>query len=287
MPKFCPNCGFALLPEAKFCPSCGNQIPDVKLFPEEAKDSPQAGFSETELTFPFEVKNKEKIVSNRALILFVVFAVVAYLPFVEDTGLSGIWALTLIGVFGTLASLIVFFIFRSRAKKMQSLISGEQVLASWQLDSDLKSAYVDYLFSHEQSKNKMTFSITAILIAIVFGLFVVFVEEGKGVMLLVGLALIALIGVFAFLMPRFYRSKNLQGDGIVLIGEKFAYINGFFHNWDFVLSGIKKCKVIGEPFHGLFIQYFYTDRTLTNTEELHIPAPKEMDLSFLVKKLKK
>jgi hypothetical protein len=240
-----------------------------------------------ELNFPFPVKNKEKTISQRALIFFFGFAVLAYLPFLEHIPVSGFWALTLIGGLGAMTSLIVFFIFRSRASKMQSLISGEKVIASWELNDELKEAFVNQLFSQEKAKNKITFTITAVLILVIFGLFAVFMEEGGGFLLLVGLGLIGLIAFFALMMPRFYRSKNQQGDGLVMIGEKFAYINGFFHNWDFPLSGIKKSKIITEPFHGLYIQYYYTDRTLTNTEELQIPAPEKMDLSFLVKKLKK
>ena len=77
----------------------------------------------------------------------------------------------------------------------------------------------------------------------------------------------------------------MKGDGNVLIGKKFAYINGFFHNWDFPLSGIKKVKIVEKPFYGLFIQYYYTDRTLINTEELTIPAPKDIDLQMVLNEL--
>lgn len=287
MSKFCPNCGFALLPEAKFCPSCGAQVPDFKLDRAEIQDSPPDSSSENKLKFPFPIKNKEKTISQRSFILFILFSVLAYLPFLEETGLSGFWAVTLIGGLGALTALIVFILFRSRAKKMQSLISGDQVLASWELDAALKAVFIDHLFTHERSKNKVMFFITVILITVIFGLFIAFIEDGKVEMALVGVVLIALLGGFAFLMPSIYRSKNLKGDGIVLIGKNFAYINGFFHNWDFALSGITKCKVIKEPFHGIYIQYYYTDRTLTNTEELQIPAPRGMDLNFLVRKLKK
>ncbi|GAB2480787.1 MAG: zinc-ribbon domain-containing protein [Cytophagales bacterium] len=287
MAKFCPNCGFALLPEAKFCPGCGKPIPEVELFFKETPLPPAIQSSPVELSFPFPVKNKEKTISKRALFFFFGFAVLAYLPFLEDMPSSGLWALTLVGALGAMTALIVFFIFRSRAGKMQSLISGEKVIASWKLDAKLKEAYVNQLFSHEKAKNKITFIITAVLILVIFGLFALFMDEGGGFMVMVGLGLIGLIAFFAFLMPSFYRSKNQQGDGLVMIGEKFAYINGFFHNWDFPLSGIKKSKIITEPYNGLYIQYYYTDRTLTNTEELQIPAPENMDLSFLVKKLKK
>ncbi len=79
----------------------------------------------------------------------------------------------------------------------------------------------------------------------------------------------------------------MQGDGKILIGKKFAYVNGFFHNWDFILSGIKKSRIIDQPFYGLYIQYYYTDLTLTNTEEVNIPAPKDVDLNIVLAALSK
>ena len=105
-------------------------------------------------------------------------------------------------------------------------------------------------------------------------------------MFLVMIILIALIALFAFGMPKYYRAKNAKGDGNVLIGKKYAYINGYFHNWDFPLSGIKKAHLIQQPFYGIHIKYYYTDRTFTNTEELNIPAPQNVDLQDIVSKLK-
>jgi hypothetical protein len=88
-------------------------------------------------------------------------------------------------------------------------------------------------------------------------------------------------------MPFYYKYQNSKNDGNILIGAKFAYINGYFHNWDFPLSGIKKASIIDQPFYGLYIQYYYTDRTFTNTEELNIPAPKQLDLNIVLTALNK
>ncbi len=63
--------------------------------------------------------------------------------------------------------------------------------------------------------------------------------------------------------------KTLTVTGLILIGRKFAYINGFFHNWDFPLSGIQKVKMIENHFT-VFIKVYYFDGTLKNSEELNI-----------------
>ena len=80
--------------------------------------------------------------------------------------------------------------------------------------------------------------------------------------------------------------KNSKADGHILIGAKYAYINGFFHNWDFLLSGLSSVKIITEPFYGINLAYYYTDRTFTHSEELLIPANTETNLEDLVGVLK-
>jgi hypothetical protein len=79
----------------------------------------------------------------------------------------------------------------------------------------------------------------------------------------------------------------MKGDGNILIGAKYAYINGYFHNWDFPLSGLSMVKAINEPFYGIYLSYYYTDRTLRHSEEIYIPSNKEVDLEKLIIKLNK
>lgn len=233
-----------------------------------------------------KVKNSQQKAVVISWLVALVGAVLALLTFTDGSPLYRAHAVTLISIFIALGGFIVALILGSRAKKMKTLISGENVVASWLLTSQEKRAYVDLLFQHEKEKNKAILWITTTLIVVVFGIFIIVIEEGRGVMLLVMIALIGIIAAFALGMPAFYRNKNLKGDGVVLIGRKFAYVNGFFHNWDFPLSGIQKVKAIEDPFHGLYIRYYYYDRTLKNTEELHIPASPDMDVKKIVSLLK-
>jgi len=298
MSNFCTNCGQSIQPNAKFCPHCGMQLNNKATTPNSDEDenasvenqTKTASIDETsgtqtkqeQLPIDLNIKNKQNTIANRALLFGFVFLFFIYLTFSEGNPLSGLWAIGLIGIFGLVTSIVVYFIFKSRSRKMKSLVSGASVIASWQMSEELKNQYVNHLYEHESAKNKGIFFITSLLIVVIFGIFILVIDDGKGAMAAVMIGLIGLIALFAFGMPHFYRMKNAQADGKVLIGKKFAYINGFFHNWDFPLSGIKKSKIINEPFYGLYIQYYYTDRTFTNTEELHIPAPREVELNKVI-----
>lgn len=286
--NFCTNCGKPISTQDLFCTSCG-----IKFEPKNSAILQQSDFEQTKSTVNLESVNKQIKIQNsqsktvrKSLVFVFVGLILTMLPFMENNPLTGIWAFALIGFFIFLSALIVAIIFKSRAKKLNTLISGKNVLASWTLDSTEKSEYVNYLFENEKSKNKGIFWITTILIVVIFGIFIIVIEEGKAAMIFVMIALIAFIALFAFGMPFYYKRKNSNNDGIILIGKKYAYVNGYFHNWDFPLSGIKKASIIKEPFYGLYFQYYYTDRTFTNTEELNIPAPQNIDLQNLVNELK-
>ncbi|MDD4777237.1 MAG: hypothetical protein PHV53_03000 [Fermentimonas sp.] len=233
-----------------------------------------------------KVKNNQQKGVAVSLIVALAGVILTILTFTEGNPLYRSYAVTLLSIFLVLAGLIIALVLRSRAKKMNTLISGEKVIASWQLSQQEKSEYAGYLYQNEKEKNKAILMITAALIVIIFGIVIIIMGEGRGAMFLMMVALIAIIAAFAFAMPAYYRNKNLKGDGVILIGQKFAYVNGFFHNWDFPLSGIQKVKIIDKPFHGLYINYYYFDRTLKNSEELNIPASPDIDLEHVVSLLK-
>ncbi|MDD3721978.1 MAG: zinc-ribbon domain-containing protein [Lutibacter sp.] len=293
--KYCTNCGQKLVEDAKVCPSCGEKTVELNTkqeTPDSQIQKPVLSRSSNikqsdldQINKTISLKNNQSIIFIKSLLMAVLFLIISILPFYDNNPLTGIWGIAFVGLFAFLSAIIIAVIFKSRAKKLQTLITGENVLASWILSTKEKSDYVNYLFANEKAKNKGIFWISTILTVIIFVIFILVIEEGKAAMFLAMIALIVLIGLFAFGMPMYYKNKNLNGDGNVLIGKKFTYINGFFHNWDFPLSGIKKAHIINEPFYGLFIQYYYTDRTFINTEELNIPAPQNADLAPIINKL--
>lgn len=232
-------------------------------------------------------RNSQSVVVRGALWVTLAAVLLVILTTLEESPLYGMHPFTFLGGFIALGSLVVALIFRARAKKLSTLISGENVVAAWQLSQEEKAIYSHYLFAHERSKNLLILGITTFLIVVIFGLFILLIDEGKGAMLVVMLGLIVILSLFALGMPIFYRQKNLHSDGIILIGRKFAYVNGFFHNWDFPLSGIQKVKPIDKPFYGLYLQYYYVDRTFKNTEELFIPAPPGTNVHNLAMELER
>ena len=236
--------------------------------------------------FSLRIKNRQWNIAKTAGFIAFISALAVFLPYQSWSGLKGNYALSFIALFLFLSSVVVAFIFRSRARKMDKLIWGEEIISSWTLDDDARRAFADHLFTSEKGKNNGLFIVITLIMVLFFGLFILFMEEGRWMMFLFFLVIMTLIALFAFGMPYYYRFRNNRGDGYVVIGRKYAYVNGFFHNWDFPLSGLKEVKVIQKPYYGILLRYYYYDRTLRNEEVLTIPAIRDIDLKQLIEIIK-
>jgi cation transport ATPase len=233
-----------------------------------------------------KVKNNQVAIVKWSLIIAGIMLVIMVLAFLDLEALPVHPAVMFLCVFLFLVAIVVALMFRGRSKKLKKLISGENIIASWTMSSEDIVAYADNLARHEKFKNKVMFGITTLFIFLIFGSFILFMEEGKGFMAIMMVGLIVILALFTFGMPGYYKNRNLKGDGHVLIGKNYAYVNGIFHNWDYPLSGLTKAWKLKKPFYGIGLVYYYTDRTLTNTEELFIPAPEEIDVDALINELK-
>jgi len=295
--NFCPNCGTQLEKDVKFCPNCGTKIKsERKQKPPEKSEKRKETLKENQnlsnadlslLNKRIELNNNQSGIVKKAWYSAGFFLLVIIIAFMDLDSLPIHPAFFMLSIFFLIMSVIMAYMFRSREKKLQKLISGENLIAQWTLTPEQKKKYANFLFKYESGKNQIIlFSISFIAI-IVFGIFILVIDEGKMAMFLILLGLIAFLAAFAFGMPFYYRLKNLRGDGKILLGAKYAYINGYFHNWDFPLSGLSKVKPIKDPFYGINLIYYYTDRTLKNSEELFIPANEDIDIKTLADKLKK
>ena len=171
---------------------------------------------------------------------------------------------------------------------MDSLLSGATLLAQWELDDESLQHYVANQKMENSEKNKAIMWLIAILFGLISILFLFFLDgaERAGFLLIMGSIVLIVFAASRF-FPWYYQQQNLQGDRQILLGSKYAYVNGFFHNWDFPLSGLTNIAVIKKPFYGLHITYYYTDRTFRHTHDLQIPAPIGMNLLPAIEGIRK
>ncbi len=233
------------------------------------------------------VKNKQKSISRLLLLLVFVCAAFWILPFISGNILSGIWPLAFLAFFLDVVFLATALIFRSRSRKMDELFSNKELLMRWTLSDEMLEAYAAHQKRKSREKNQAIMKVFGILFTVITVPFLFFLEKDELMpFLFILFSIFGVVFLFSVLMPVYYYRLNLKSDKQILIGKKYAYINGIFHNWDFPLSGLKKVKVMRNPFYGLSFTYYYTDRTWKNSEELEIPAPATINLNLLAEQLR-
>ncbi|MDX9727193.1 MAG: hypothetical protein RBT38_12465 [Bacteroidales bacterium] len=234
------------------------------------------------------VKNRERSAARFFSGFGIISLLLAGASFSENNFLSGIWPVGFLGIFAGAASLVTIFILNKRAKKMDRLLSGEKLIARWIMTDDERKAFSDNLKVTSRGKNKIIMTLVTIFFVVITIPFLFFLErdEAGGFLLIMG-SIWLIVLLFSRFMPEYYHFRNLGGDGQILIGSQYAYINGYFHNWDFPLSGIRSLKQIKEPFRGIMLKYYYTDRTWTNEHALYIPVPDSINIEELIGSIRK
>jgi hypothetical protein len=232
------------------------------------------------------MKNRHHSAARWFLVAGLIFGVAAYLPFREGNFLSGVWAVVLLGFFLMISSWITAWIVGKRAKKMDRLLNGQDLIAQWTFSPEQQQDYANYMKSNALAKNNGLMGIIAILFVVISIPFLFFLEKDEmgGFLGIMG-SILLIVFIFSRIMPYYYYSRNIKGDGQVLIGPKYAYVNGYFHNWDFPMSGLKKLKVISKPFEGISLTYYYTDRTWRNEHTLNIPTSPDADIHLLMTRI--
>lgn len=234
-----------------------------------------------------QIKNTQWIIVKRSLILAVIFGGACFSSVFARPGDTWQYPVCLLSVFLMVTSLAIAFIFRSRARKMDQLIArSPELLAQWSLSKTMKLDYAEAIRQIMRTRNNALLIIVTFFTVLITGAFLVFMDESRGMFAVIMGSVYLFPLAAALFFPGYYYRRNLKGDGIVLIGKKFAYFNGVFHNWDFPLSGLTTVKPIKKPFNGLYLAYYYTDRTFTHSAEIQVPSPDNINLQELVNRLK-
>jgi len=178
------------------------------------------------------LKNPQRTVARVWLGVAVVAAFLTALPFlIGMDGMSGGFALSLVSFFFAISGVIVAIIFGSRAKALDGVVSGKDLLARWRVDPETRKSAIEREFS-EEKKAKAGLFLVVLVITVVIGLVFVLVDREAGpIVFLVLLCVLVLVGLVAWSTPRLRRRRGLRATGEILIAKDGAYVNGMFHTW--------------------------------------------------------
>jgi len=153
--------------------------------------------------------------------------------------MAGGYALRFVGLFVLITGAVILWFYRARATAFARLVAGEGLLAHWTLDAIQVQQQAAAELAEASKNNRGVFLITAILF-VVIGIPVLVVplwddlywNDPFALVIVVGyFAIVPLLGLFAWGMPRLAYRRAVQDGADVYIGRDGVFVNGALHTW--------------------------------------------------------
>jgi hypothetical protein len=268
--NFCPKCGYQLKPDASFCGSCGENILPDQQNTFEKGDS----ITFSALGPEFKMPNTQQRIVNIWLILMVVFTFIVFLPSIIGLdGMDGGFAMSFVSGFMVLTCIIVILVYRSRAKLMDKILSGEGRIAIWKYSPEEWMRFTAIDFEAEKKAKKLLFLLVSAISVIVGVILMIVVKDI--LILFITLGIIPLVSIPAFLAPRMRYRKLLQSESKALIAEKGVIVGKMFHLWT-KMGACLDSVLIDMESDPKIIEFSYSIPTRNGRQEevARVPIPK-------------
>lgn len=276
--NFCTKCGSQLKPDARFCGSCGENIIQAHIaFSEETGRNTLA--NEVSVAIPasdqeFSMRNSQRRIVNLWLIFLAFFAFLIFLPSIIGLdGFDGGFAMSFTAGFMVIMSLVVIFIYRSRAKQLDKILKGEGRIAVWRYSPDEWIRFIAADFEDEKKSKKSLFFIVAAISVVVGILLMIFLKDT--LVLLIALGIIPIVAIPAFLAPRARFNKLKNSEPKALISEKGVIVGRMFHLWVSLGASLDEVKINREE-NPEMIEFTYSmpTRNGRDVQVARVPVPK-------------
>ncbi len=226
-------------------------------------------------------RNSEITGLTVGLVLAAVGGLLILLPALAGMDMMGVgYALQFAGLFLLLSGLVTAGIFGQRAARLNSILSGKDLLAHWIYDL----AQVEQRAQQDQQETKrenlsLFLVITGFMLACIILFAVYGYASGEGdnmplfIALMVGVLLI--VAVFAFGMPHVQYRRTMRSSHEALIAARGLYINGAVHIWNAPLASLDGVSLVedGEETRLVFHLRYRTGIAATETYTVDVPVP--------------
>jgi hypothetical protein len=189
-------------------------------------------------------------------------------------GFKGGFAISTLCFLLVLSGIIVIIIYVGRARTLNKILKGDNLLAHWKYTPAEWNKYADAEYKEEKSGKKVLFFVIAGW-ALFFGiLFMIFdFENGKWVMVMM-LALIAVIAFTAWFTAWYNFRQNKKYLGETYITKEAIYLNRQLHTWRGLGARLDSVDLSKEK-STLLLIFVYSAPTRTGMQEyaVRIPVP--------------
>jgi len=170
-------------------------------------------------------------------------------PLVGMDGFDGGFALQFLGLFVLLTGLVTAVIFAYRARRLESMFRGMEMLAHWVYDPRQKQEQARRDLATTKARNRMLLLIVAVFVLACTLLFVLIgVLEGEEdnmpefVAIMAGV--LAVVAAFALAMPYLQYRRALRSSGEAIIASNGLYLNGVLHTWNAPLALMESVNLV-------------------------------------------
>jgi len=219
------------------------------------------------------IKNKPRTIAIIFTVLLFGFIFLIFLPPINSLeGLDGGFALSLVSLFLAISSLIVAIIYFQLAQKFKRITSGDSFIAHWRYEREEWLKFTEKEYKYEKNKNRMLLLFIGVIALVVFIIFSLVNHDSWLIMVMVWLGLMALLSIFAFLVPWLNYKARKKSSYELYLSKNGVYIGGSFHVWGFLGSKLEEAA-FDEKEMQVILDYSYLTRTGHSNEIVHIPVP--------------
>lgn len=279
---FCSACGNKLEEGARFCGKCGAKVetdltpPSPQKTPKPKSQRPTGGFDTRDIPNPEHGYANIGLAISGVAVLMMAAGITGMVDMMNGGG-----ALILIGFFLLIMGFVVFGIYKKRARLLDTILKGDEVLARWQYSATEWRRFTEEAFADRKANNKAMFILIAvIMVVVVLGLLIATGFDEASIIVAIGmagfLAFLALIAVLTVWLP--YRRRSQIEQGRVLIAQRGLWVEGDFHEW--VTLGNRLEAVVYEvDEQRLVVQYSSINRTGRIYQTVLLPVPEGQEAS--------
>jgi hypothetical protein len=203
------------------------------------------------------------------------------LPFLAHLGMmAGGYALQFVGLFLILVGLVTAGIFGHRAARLNSIFSGEKLLAHWVYDL----AQVERQAQRDRQETRnVNLSLFLVIAGFVLGCIILFAVygyasgQGDSMPWFIGgmVGVLLLLAAFAFGMPYVQYRRAMRSAHEALIAANGLYINGALHIWSAPFAALDGVSLVedGAEVRLVFSLRYRTGIGATEACTVEVPVP--------------
>lgn len=196
-----------------------------------------------------------------------------FLPFLLGVkGEEGGFAVSSLALAMVITGIVVILVYRSRAKQLDKILSGENVLAIWSYSADEWIRFVQADFE-EEKKNKANLFFLVAGVSIIIAFLLILVTKDP-VILVIIIGILVIVAIPAFIAPR-YRFRKLQySRAEVRITENGVLVGNMLHLWTGIGTRLEHVELDSavEP-KILAFHYSMPTRNGRRKEIIRVPVP--------------